>query len=259
VIWYETQGSGQTLLHIHGSAFGHKNFERLTPVMTSSFQVIDFDLPGFGNSGPSGRGPGIDAIADDVADLILALDYDRVHVHGTSFGGIVGLTLAARHPQVIDRLVLSCFLTKYDLAARVMRATWKRAALDSGMDAVADLTAVAGFSRSFFEQPDANEQLESMRKAFLQSDPHTFVTATESIEAADLSPLAERISAPTLPIVGDEDNMTPLECAPNGSGFQQLKTAIPGAELMVLANCGHYLVLEQPDEVGLHVTRFLTQ
>jgi len=60
---------------------------------------------------------------------------------------MLGLTLAARHPEMVNRLVLSCFLARYDLAARLMRATWKRAARDSGMRAVADLTSVAGFAR----------------------------------------------------------------------------------------------------------------
>jgi pimeloyl-ACP methyl ester carboxylesterase len=256
-IWYEKQGNGPTVLHIHGSAFGHKNFERLTPVLTPTFEVIDFDLPGFGDSGPSGRGPGIEAMADDIADLIPALGYERLHVHGTSFGGIVALTLAAKHPQVIDRLVLSCFLARYDLAARIMRATWKRAALDSGMDAVADLTAVAGFSRSFYERPEATAQLERMRQAFLHNDPHAFIAATESVEATDLTPLAEKVKASTLLLAGDEDNMTPLDPAPSGVGFRQLMNLLPAAQLVVLPNCGHYLVLEQPDEAARHLTSFL--
>lgn len=257
-IWYEQQGTGPTILHIHGSAFGHKNFERLTPVLTPTFEIIDFDIPGFGQSTPSGRGTGIEAMADDIADLIPALGYERLHVHGTSFGGIVGLTLAARHPSLIDRLVLSCFLARYDLAARVMRATWKRAALDSGMDAVADLTAVAGFSRSFYERAGATAQLERMREAFLQNDPHAFIAATESVEATDLTPLAEKIASPTLLLAGAEDNMTPLDPAPSGVGFRQIVDLIPGAELVVLENCGHYLVLEQPDEAAAHISRFLT-
>ena len=49
-IWYKTTGSGAPFLQIHGSAFGHKNFARMTPLMAEHFEVIDFDLPGYGES-----------------------------------------------------------------------------------------------------------------------------------------------------------------------------------------------------------------
>ncbi len=50
-VWYSKAGQGAPLLQIHGSAFGHRNFERLTPVMGPGFEVIDFDLPGYGERG----------------------------------------------------------------------------------------------------------------------------------------------------------------------------------------------------------------
>ena len=45
-IWYKSTGTGPRVLHIHGTAFGHRNFERMTPLMAAHFEVIDFDLPG---------------------------------------------------------------------------------------------------------------------------------------------------------------------------------------------------------------------
>jgi 3-oxoadipate enol-lactonase len=258
-IWYETKGSGPPLLHIHGSAFGHRNFERLTPIVSQDFMVIDFDLPGFGQSGRSTRGTGIHEMADDVADLIRTLGHEPIDVHGTSFGGIVGLSLASRHPELVDHVVLSCFLARYDTAARVMRSTWKRAALDSGMDAVADLTAVAGFSRSYYERPGWEAQLASMRDAFLQNSPEAFVKATEAVEAIDLSDTARQVEAPTLLIAGAEDNMTPFDPAESGVGFSLLQTLIPRCEVVVLENCGHYLVIEQPEETARHIHRFLIE
>lgn len=256
-IWYETIGSGPCLLHIHGSAFGHRNFERLTPIVARDFTVIDFDLPGFGQSGGSNRGTSIHAVADEVADLIRALGHERIDIHGTSFGGIVGLSLASRHPDVVGHVVLSCFLARYDTAARVMRSTWKRAALDSGMDAVADLTAVAGFSRSYYERPEWQAQLASMREAFSRNSPEAFVKATEAVEAIDLTDDARLVKARTLLIAGAEDNMTPFDPAPSGAGFSLLQTLIPDCEVVVVERCGHYLVIEQPEETARHVRRFL--
>jgi pimeloyl-ACP methyl ester carboxylesterase len=256
-IWYRREGSGPPLLHIHGSAFGHANFGRLTPLMLPDFEVIDFDLPGYGESRGTPPEPGFPGLATIVGQLIRELGYPRVHVHGTSFGAMIALTLAAQEPGLVDRLVLSCFLARYDGAARMMRATWKRAARDSGMAAVADLTSVAGFARGFYEQPGAAAQLQSMREAFARNTPEAFIAGTETIERADLSPLVPMVRAPTLLLAGAEDNMTPFSPAASGIGFAQIRGMLPGAELEVLPDCGHYLVIEQPGRAATRIRGFL--
>lgn len=256
-IWYRRTGQGAPLLHIHGSAFGHRNFEKMTPLMAAHCEVIDFDLPGYGDSHGGAPFTSMEGLADLVAGFIRALGLPKVHVHGTSFGAMIGLTLAARHPEVVDRLVLSCFLARYDQAARMMRGTWKRAARDSGMDAVADLTSVAGFARGFYERPEAPAQLASMREAFSHTTPDAFIAGTETIERTDLSAYAGQVRAPTLLLGGAEDNMTPFQPAASGVGFAQIAPQINGVQCVVLPDCGHYLVIEQPAAATAHIAAFL--
>jgi pimeloyl-ACP methyl ester carboxylesterase len=256
-LWYKKTGFGQPVLQIHGSAFGHRNFARMTPLMAENFQVIDFDLPGYGESTGSLREGGMEGIAEIVFEFIAALGYEKIHLHGTSFGAMIGVNLAARHPEVIDRIVFSCFLARYDLAARMMRKTWKRAARDSGMRAVTDLTSVAGFARGYYERDEAEAQFEEMYEAFDATDPEAFIKGTETIEKTDLSPLLPSITMPTLLLAGREDNMTPFNPAPSGVGFSKIKNLIPNCEMKVLDDCGHYLVLEQPVEATRLATEFL--
>jgi 3-oxoadipate enol-lactonase len=254
--WYRKQGSGQPLLQIHGSAFGHRNFEKLTPLMREHFEVIEFDLPGYGESrGP--HQPDMAGIAHQVFTFVRALGYDKVHIHGTSFGAMIALTLAAHHPQVVDKLILSCFLARYDNAARMMRQTWKRAARDSGMAAVADLTSVAGFARAFYDRPEAGQQLASMREAFSKNTPEAFIAGTEAIERTDLSPLVPHVKADTLLLAGAEDQMTPFKPSASGVGFAQFEKQFQSARLEILPDCGHYLVIEQPELVRDAIVRFL--
>ena len=258
-IWYRRTGSGAPLLQIHGSAFGHRNFEKMTPLCAADFQVIEFDLPGYGESRGGPAPKDMAGIAEQVYELVRALGHERVHIHGTSFGAMIGLTLAATHPEVVDRLVLSCFLARYDKAARMMRGTWKRAARDSGMQAVADITSVAGFARGFYERPEAEAQLAAMREAFSRTTADAFIAGTETIERTDLSPLVGRVTAPTLLLAGQEDNMTPFAPGASGVGFAQLRTMMPDAELAVLPECGHYLVIEQPALAAERIAAFLKQ
>ena len=259
-IWFRKLGKGPPLLQIHGSAFGYRNFEKMTPLMEAHFEVIDFDLPGYGEStyGPV-RPSDMEGIAEQVYHLIKAIGYEKLSIHGTSFGAMIALTLAARHPDVVDRLILSCFLARYDNAARMMRATWKRAAKDSGMEAVADLTSVAGFARSFYDRADAQQQLAAMQAAFSKNTPEAFVAGTETIERTDLSGYVGLIKAPVLLLAGDEDNMTPFEPAGSGVGFAQIVPQLPGAELIVLEQCGHYLVIEQPEMASDKIIAFMSK
>jgi len=256
-IWYKKTGTGQPVLQIHGSAFGHKNFARMTPLMAENFEVIDFDLPGYGESTGSLREGGMAGIAEIVYEFIVALGYDKVHLHGTSFGAMIGVNLAAHHPDVIDRIVFSCFLARYDLAARMMRKTWKIAARDSGMKAVTDLTSVAGFARGYYERPEAQGQFDEMYAAFDATDPAAFIKGTETIEQTDLSPLLPKITMPTLLLAGREDNMTPFAPAPSGVGFSVIEKTLPDCTMHVLDDCGHYLVIEQPGEATRLATAFL--
>lgn len=256
-IWYRKLGSGAPLVHIHGTAYGHRNFEKLTPLVAEHFCVIDFDLPGYGESRGGPANLDMAGLADLVFAFIRAIGYDAAHVHGTSFGAMIGLMLAARHPEIIDRLVLSCFLARYDNAARMMRQTWKRAARDSGMTAVADLTSVAGFSRGYYDRPEAEAQLASMREAFSKNTPEAFIAGTEAIERTDLSPLVAKVAARTLLLAGSEDNMTPYKPSSSGVGFFQIKDMLASCECVVLEECGHYLVIEQPARAAKEIARFL--
>ena len=125
------------------------------------------------------------------------------------------------------------------------------------MAAVADLTAVAGFGRAFYERQEAEAQLASMREAFSRTDVDAFVRGTKTLEQVDLSPWARRIKAPSLLIAGEEDNMTPFSPAGSGIGFSSIRQMIPGCELVVLPDCGHYLVIEQPEATAALVGKFL--
>jgi pimeloyl-ACP methyl ester carboxylesterase len=258
LIWYRKLGNGTPLLQIHGTAFGHRNFEIMTPLMQRHFEVIDFDLPGFGESRNGPIPPkDLEGLADLVAELIVGLGYPKLSIHGTSFGAMIALTLAARHPELVDRLVLSCFLARYDNAARMMRGTWKRAALESGMEAVADLTSVAGFARSYYDRPGAQAQFASMRLAFSKNEPAAFVAGTEMLERTDLSAYVPQVKAKTLILAGAEDNMTPFKPAGSGVGLYQIEKMMPGAKTVIIQDSGHYLVIEQPEVASEHIVSFM--
>ena len=53
--------------------------------------------------------------------------------------------------------------------------------------------------------------------------------------------------------------MTPFDPAPSGCGFATIARVIPSSELHVLDDCGHYLVLEQPEQATRLIVDFVNR
>jgi 3-oxoadipate enol-lactonase len=76
--------------------------------ITQHLQVLAYDQRGLGQSQIPAGPYTMAQYADDAFALLQEKGWPKVHVIGVSFGGMVALNLAIRHPQVIDRLVLCC-------------------------------------------------------------------------------------------------------------------------------------------------------
>jgi pimeloyl-ACP methyl ester carboxylesterase len=97
-------GDGPPLVHLHGAGG-----LRLTPahdLLSRTFRVIVFEMPGFGASPENLRTRSITEMAATMAAAIAALGLDRCNLMGTSFGGKVALWLAAQQPELVRALVL---------------------------------------------------------------------------------------------------------------------------------------------------------
>jgi pimeloyl-ACP methyl ester carboxylesterase len=97
-------GDGPPLVHLHGAGG-----LRLTPahdLLSRSFRVIVFEMPGFGASPENTRTQTMPEIAATMAKAAGAAGLDRFNLMGTSFGGKVALWLAAQQPALVRALVL---------------------------------------------------------------------------------------------------------------------------------------------------------
>jgi len=102
---YQTQGNGQALVILHGLFGSLDNWRSVAKQLANSAQVITVDLRNHGQS-PHDEEMSYDVMADDVAELIADLGLQQVDVIGHSIGGKVAMTLAARYPETIRRLVV---------------------------------------------------------------------------------------------------------------------------------------------------------
>ena len=102
-------GSGPPLLLIHGFLSSRLVWDDVVAQLATRFRLILPDLPGFGDSekpSPTRYAYGFDAFAESLVDVVAALGLTRVSVCGHALGGAVALTLAANHPDLVEKLIL---------------------------------------------------------------------------------------------------------------------------------------------------------
>ncbi|MEV0807150.1 alpha/beta fold hydrolase [Micromonospora sp. NPDC050200] len=105
-LWYETHGSGQPLVLLHGGYGAVEMFAPILPALTQRRRVIAVDLQGHGRTADVDRPLRYETMADDVAALLRHLDLSGADVLGYSLGGGVALRTAIQHPALVRRLVM---------------------------------------------------------------------------------------------------------------------------------------------------------
>ncbi|MER9300700.1 alpha/beta hydrolase [Mesorhizobium sp. M0621] len=104
--YYAIYGKGEPLLLLHGGFGTTDMFAPILPKFAENRTVIGIDLQGHGRTALGDRPFSVEAIGDDMADIVKALGYDKVDVMGYSLGGGVAFRMAVQHPESVRRLVL---------------------------------------------------------------------------------------------------------------------------------------------------------
>ncbi len=236
-------GDGQPVVALHGWGGAIRSFwpvaEQLAP---RGYQVHVLDLPGFGSSDLPPRPWDVTDYSRFVLSYLDTAGLARVNLIGHSFGGRIGLVLAADHPERVRKMVLASSAgipTAPTLWQRV-RSTGARAARIT-LDGLGMTDLRAWLQRRYNQRYASQDYLTA---GALQE---TFVRVIRD----DLSPYARRVQAPTLLIWGDQDADTPLWQG------QRLEALIPDAGLVVFRGAGHFAYLERLPEFLRIVEHFL--
>ncbi len=108
-MYYEIAGSGPRLLYISGTGADLRNKPNIfdSPLI-NYFEILAFDQRGLGQTDRPDIPYTMAQYANDAAAILNACNWEKCHVMGISFGGMVAQELALRHEDLIDRMVLCC-------------------------------------------------------------------------------------------------------------------------------------------------------
>ena len=104
-IYYETYGTGETLLLLHGNSTSINLFKAQIPELSKHYRVIAVDTRGQGRSGDDDKTYTYDLFAEDMNALLDYLHLDSVNILGWSDGGNTGLIMAMKYPAKVKKLV----------------------------------------------------------------------------------------------------------------------------------------------------------
>lgn len=256
-IYYEVAGQGPRLFFIGGSGgdLRQKPGVHEGP-LKNDFEVLAYDQRGLGRTTKPARDYTMAEYGDDAAGLLEALGWDRAHVIGVSFGGMVAQELAIRHPARVERLVLACTSSGGEGGASY--PLHELAELEPGERArkyisISDLANDEAWQR---ENPDT---LKAMMDFALQRQPSpddsdAVIGARRQLEARRHHDTWERlaeIQAPTLIAGGRRDGIAPV------SNQEALASQIPDARLE-LFDGGHMFLLQDRNAFP-RIVEFLQQ
>ena len=245
---YATRGSraSTTVVFIHGWPDSWRSFEPVMAALPAHVSAVSVSLRGFGGSiAPTGSRFRPDDFADDVRDLVRALDITSAVVVGHSMGSLVAQRLAARHPGLVAGLVLIGGLTR--LPDAVFAEVWS--AVEELADPIEEMF-VREFQSSTLAQPIPDELFEQIVAESLKAPAAVWREAFAAIPSMPAD-TAARITAPTLLLWGDRDALVPR------SEQDALLTSIPDSRLLVYDGAGHSPNWEEPARVATEIEAFV--
>lgn len=249
-LYYEKAGSGDAVILLHGFSLDVRMWDDQFLSLAQDFQVIRYDLRGFGKSALPTDEP-----YSHVADLKALMDslgIQQAHLVGLSKGGAVATDFALTHPQqtrslVLIDTVLGGFSWSTESTER-NRAVWQRAR-ERGISAAKE----SWLAHPLFEP--AHQQLTvASRLEAIVGDYSGWHFVTENPEQRLDPPAAQRLQElqmPVLVIVGEHDMRDFLQIA------DVICQQLPQATKLTVPGVGHMANMEAPTQVTDAMLAFL--
>jgi pimeloyl-ACP methyl ester carboxylesterase len=254
----DVSGRGDALVLVHGLATTRSIWTHATPLLVrDGRRVVTLDVPGFGGAPPAGRGFDLDAVAGRMHDELRAAGVpEPFDLVGHSMGAAVALTLAAREPRAVRRLVLvspaglrplpfaAC--AALGMAAELYIPARRRAASLASWGWGRRLLMAGGVSDGAALTPGVVRELLGASSGARRTGP-----ALASVAAADLRETLRALPLPVGALWGRGDRVIPP------GGAHTMLALRPGAACEVIEGAGHIAMVERPEAFVAALQRVL--
>lgn len=244
------------LLLQHGNGRSGRFWYSWVPYLSRFYKVVRPDARGLGLS--SGefdleRELTLEACVKDLVDIIDDLGAQSVHVCGESMGGMLGIAMAAQHPQRVRTLTLvatPAFLTQEMHDAYALG----RGSRFEAMDAVGRAAWLEATNRNTRFAPDADPQLvDWYTREYTKNRSEVQDAMSKLMNRTDFSQHLPAITAPVLALYPSDGPRTGPEQQ------EMLKARVKNLTIALVRSEFHKIQLMYPKTCATHVLRFISE
>lgn len=279
-LYVRVAGRGQPMIVLHGGPdFDTAYLLPELDQLSDAYRLIYYDQRGRGKSAAGVRPEDV-TLASDLADLDAIRTHQRVDAPvllGHSWGTVLALEYALRNPSRVSRLILMnpapvsasqlAMLRKSYVGQLGSEMERQREIMASAAYKAGDPETVAAryrihFRHGLHQAADYDKLMARMSAQFRAQGPNGILKAwaiesrlyrdTWDVPDYDLLPKLRSLGTPALVIVGEHDFIPPEIAA-------QIASALPGATLATIKDCGHFAYLECGTEVRKAVDNFFSR
>jgi len=229
----------KTLVFVHGSGGSrlHWNYQRL--FLGRFYNVVTADFPGHGAASGEGE-ESVGAYAKHLLHLVEALPGDVFCLVGHSLGGAIVQEFALLYPQHVEALILVGTGARLRVLPEILKGILKRFE--------ETVRLINGYA---FSKKSPPEMVQSGIEAMLRTGKTVLYGDFSACDGFDIMDRVGTIKVPTLVVCGSDDLLTPPKYA------RFLGEKIEGARIEIIADAGHMVMIEKPDEFNRRVMDFL--
>ncbi|MBA3785289.1 MAG: alpha/beta hydrolase [Acidobacteria bacterium] len=254
---YVDEGAGEPVILIHGIPTWSYLWHRLIPVLSEQNRVIAPDLIGFGYSDKSDNFDRSIARQTEMIDALMEkMGIEQANIVAHDIGGGVALRLATLYPHRVNKLCVmnSVSYDSWAIEAMIQLGHPSAYYMASASTTVATLRQM--LKQGFAETPD-DEVLDGIFAPYSTEVGKLSLirnaTALNTNLTTEITHLLHKIEARTLILWGMDDKFQLLKFG------KRLSDDIPNAKLIQIKDAGHFVMLDQPEEVADHVFSFLAE
>ena len=253
-IYYQIQGCDRAPYVIFNNGIlmnAASAWQPQVEMLSNHYRVLKYDFRGQGDSDRPEEQYSMERHADDLAELMSALEIDRAHMVGLSYGGTVALAFALKYPQLCSSLVLAGTASEIGERLKPIIDAWFNHAKNNNLDDFFNATVPWFFTSNTFQTK--RYILENAKVRYGRLDFEAVARLCHSFLSANLTNQLPEIKAPTCIIGGEQDLL--IERAYTDI----LHKNIPTNELHIIPFSGHVVCWERMEEFNTVLLGFLSK
>jgi pimeloyl-ACP methyl ester carboxylesterase len=249
---YQQHGEGFPVVLLHGFCESKEIWKKVVLQLQTTCKIIVPDMPGFGESKNNTQYSSVEAMAEEIFQLLQQLEINQCIIVAHSLGGYVALALAEKYPEIMKGLALF-HSTAYPDSEE------KKHARNKTSDFI-DKKGVAAFAENFVpplfykgRREELADEIQAVHRLVVQTPKETAVAVTKAMrDRPNRTHVLKEATYPVLFIAGAADEAVPLETSKEM--FYLPRHSI----VQLLAETAHMGMFERPLETIGMVKHFIS-